>query len=353
MNQIQQLPGRTLMQNKTELLWFGGTSYLGIPHNAQFQSLIKSGLDIYGANWGSSRNNPVQIDVYEKVESFLAEFASAPASLTTSSGMLAGQIVLNFLKNEYTNTSIIFAPRVHPALWTIDYVPDNQSFVQFVANINSRIENCKNGNIIIVADSVSSPHYEAYDFEWIQNLPQNKKIFLVIDDSHSLGILGKNGAGVFASIMPPKNVEILVVASLNKALGTPGGVIFGEKDIIKRIRKTPFFSGCSPMSPAFAYACTLGKIIYAEALKKLLENINYFNEITLKYSLFENTKGHPAYCFNEKGLNEYFIENNIFVPYFGYPNPESEPINRLVISSLHSFNDLDKIEITLNNFYNK
>ncbi len=351
MYNLQKIPSRTAIIDHKELLWFGGTSYLGMPHNAQFQELIKKGLDHCGSNWGSSRNNTLQLDIYENVESFLADFVKSPAALTVSSGMIAGQILLNYLKNIDPNTDYIFAPKVHPALWNSEYQSNEASFQDFIDNINTKIELSKAENITILVDSVPSPHFEKYDFEWVQNLPQDKNINLVIDDSHSLGVLGDKGGGIYSQIRVNLNVKVFVVASLNKALGVPGGVIFAEKQIIENIKRTAFFSGCSPMSPAFAFACANSKNIYSDALQALKKNNTYFLDKIKNISDFGNVFGHPAYNFGKTGLFEYLKNKNILVPSFGYPNPTDMPITRLVISSLHTQKDLDLLANTVLEFY--
>lgn len=351
MFQIQKIPSRTVQTEKGEYLWFGGTSYLGIPYNAHFQELVKFGLENYGANWGSSRNNPLQLSIYSEVETFLADFAKAPSALTVSSGMLAGQIVLKYLETKYPNAPTIYAPRVHPALWGRNFVPNPKSFVEFIEKINSQIATIQSDTVTIVTDSVSSPHFEKYNFKWVKNLTKNKQINLVIDDSHSLGVMNVKGEGIYPTIKPNENVNLVVVASLNKALGVPAGVIYGEKEFNKEISQTGFFSGCSPISPAFAYACTHAKEIYENTLIDLRNNIEYFKSNLSKSIELENLEGHPAFCFEKQGLPEYLKNKNILVPSFGYPRPSDKPITRLIISSLHRKYDLDLITNAINEYY--
>jgi 8-amino-7-oxononanoate synthase len=350
---IQKIPSRIVLIDQTEYLWFGGTSYLGISHDPTFQELVQKGIEKHGANWGSSRNNPLQIAVYEEVESYLSDFVNAPSALTVSSGMLAGQIVLNYFQNKYKNAHKIFAPRVHPALWPTDYQANKESFDQFVNTINKEIIEQNASEVVIMADSVSSPHFEKYNFDWVKNLPQNMPICLIIDDSHSLGIMGENGAGVYNTIKKNDNVQLIVVASLNKALGVPAGVIIGQNSILNEIRNTAFFSACSPMSPAYAYACANAKEIYKLKLLQLKSNIDYFKTNIDGLTRIENLEGHPAFCINEATIFEYLFENGIFIPSFAYPNPTDKPISRLVISNLHSKIDLDILSEKLNEFFNK
>jgi 8-amino-7-oxononanoate synthase len=344
---IEKIPGRTVFADNKEYLWFGGTSYLGIPHHQEFQQLITEGFEKCGANWGSSRNNPLQLKIYEQLEHFLAKFTKAEASLTSSSGMLAGQMVLKYLENKYPNAQVIHAPRVHPALWMHTYKPNEASFDHFVKNIDEQIISTDNQEVIILADAVSSPHFELYNFEWVQNLPKNKKIILVVDDSHSLGVMGENGGGVYSQIPSQPHIEKIVIASMNKALGVPAGVILGFKNTLNEIRNTAFFAGCSPMSPAFAYASAHAETIYTNLLTVLRSNLDFFNKTLLKSIHIQNIDAHPAFCVNLEGAQQLLKENGILVPSFSYPSPTDTPITRLVISSLHTFDDLKLLAETL------
>ena len=53
------------MENKKNIsLFFGGTAYLGIPHNDEFRKLFIRGMEIYGVNHGASRNNNITLDIF-------------------------------------------------------------------------------------------------------------------------------------------------------------------------------------------------------------------------------------------------------------------------------------------------
>ena len=344
---IENIPGRTVTTQKGQFLWFGGTSYLGVGHHPEFKKLINIGFEKVGTNWGSSRSNPLQHVVYEHVEQFMANFTGAPATLTCSSGMLAGQIVIKYLNQQYKKALQIHAPRVHPALWMNDYTPNTSTYENFINNLNESILSSENEAVIILADAVPSPHFETYNFKWAENLPTNKQIILVIDDSHSIGIMGRNGSGIYSQLNLPENITLLVIASLNKAMGVPAGVILGKKTVLDAIRKTAFFMGCSPMSPGFAYASAHAGDIYKNTLEILKNNIEYFNKKWQGILPLENILGHPAYCLTNESAQPFLQKNGILVPSFSYPSPTDKPITRLVISALHTTSDLDKLFETL------
>ena len=186
-----QLPSRIITIENQEYLWFGGTSYLGMPHHQGFRENFARALMQYGMSWGSSRNNNIRLDIYGKAEIELAKFANMPAALTTSSGMWAGQLVTHFLQQQ--NATFYYAPKTHPALWQINSLTLRDweiglSYKKWSKIIVEKIKESKEENIVICSDAVGSPYVEAFDFQWINDLPKDRNITVVVDASHSLGV---------------------------------------------------------------------------------------------------------------------------------------------------------------------
>lgn len=332
-----QLPSTTLISDEQTYLWFSGTSYLGIPHHPVFkENFIKAVAD-YGTSWGSSRNNTVQLSIYEKAEKALAETAQMPAALSVSSGMWAGQLVVNFLKNE--GATFFFAPKTHPALWDGTIPFSSESYQAWTLSIAEKVQNTLADKIVICTDSVGSPYVEYFDFEWINTLPTHKDITVIIDASHSFGIdLPKISAS---------NIHLIITSSLNKAMGMTGGVIFAEKDFIEKLRHFPMFSGASPMMPALLEAFVNSTDIFQEQRVKLLNNIQYFNK-QIPNSTLDCIDNYPAYCTHQVGLHEHLKKHNIMTACFPYPTATDLPVTRLIISAIHTKENLDKLAEVLN-----
>ena len=206
-----QLPSRIFTTNQQEYLWFSGTSYLGMPHHQGFRENFAKALVQYGMSWGSSRNSNIRLDIYEKAEIELAKFANMPAALTVSSGMWAGQLVVNFLQKP--DTKFFFAPKTHPALWKgenlqLEDWERGLSYSEWASLIVEKVKECMAENIVICSDSVGSPYVEQFDFQWINELPEGKNITVVVDASHSFGIM--NG-------IQSRSTKFIITASLNKA----------------------------------------------------------------------------------------------------------------------------------------
>ena len=212
------VPGRTVQVQGRPYLWASGTAYLGLPGLPAFQQLVLAGLLQVGFSWGSSRNNSLQIRVFQEAEAQIAAFCQAPAALLTASGWAAGQTAVQGLPHL---GRWHYAPGTHPALWRENHRPAPGLRADWAAALPGRLQ----PGDVVCSDAVGSPWVEAVSFAWINALSSEKNITLLVDDSHGLGLLGPEGRGSYALLPEQENVEKLVVASLNKAFGLPMGCL--------------------------------------------------------------------------------------------------------------------------------
>lgn len=110
---ISQLPSNKILLEGKEYDFYSGTSYLGMNQDEDFKSLLIEGMNRYGMSFGSSRNGNLQLDIYDQAEEKMARWVGAEKALTVSSGMLAGQVVAQYLKTQ--NTTFFYAPSSHSA----------------------------------------------------------------------------------------------------------------------------------------------------------------------------------------------------------------------------------------------
>lgn len=368
-HKISHLPGRTIDIDGQEYLYFSGTAYLGLPQNTAFQTLIQEGLYQYGSVYGSSRNGNLQLSIYEEAEAKLAVWAGAEASLTLSSGMLAGQAAIRQLMLE--GYEFIYSPDVHPAVWHLPQVEipkgsfevwseqfkvgSRQSSVyssQFTDQppIINRAANRHQSPICLVTNSVDALHGKLYDFGWVNDIPDEIEVVLLIDDSHGLGVTGEEGQGVWKRIPKRKNVRLIVTASLAKAMGLPGGVIFSDSDTIQRVRSTAYFGGCSPIAPDHLYAYLHAEALYKEAYVRLQANIQQFVDAIRDINLFSFTEGYPVFYTERDELYPFLLERGIFVYSFSYPKPTDKANTRVVICAWHTTEDIKKLSAACQEF---
>lgn len=338
---ISQLPSNKILLEGKRYDFYSGTSYLGMNQDEGFKAILIEGMNRYGMSFGSSRNGNLQLDIYDQAEEKMARWVGAENALTVSSGMLAGQVVAQYLKTK--NSTFFYAPSSHSANFHEPNVNlPNVSFEVWAANICQEVSEKNAPHSVIVCNSCDAIKLTPYHFDWTNQLAHNQSITLIIDDSHGLGITGENGSGIFRKIVVNANVRLVVVSSLHKAMGITGGVVFADKDFIDALRHTAFFASCSPIAPAYLYAYMHADEIYEKNLQKLQANIQRFSsQLSDNQSLFNSIENYPVYYSLRDELYDSLFQNGIFIYSFAYPIKTGKPNTRIVLSSWHTSSQID------------
>lgn len=315
-----------------------------------FSSLLTEGLKKYGHNYSSSRKSNLQLAVFEEAENYLARFVGSEASLTMSSGYMAGQIVIQMLESLGDN-DFIYAPNTHPAIWRTPEDFYTGDFEKWEKKLSTSIKNCRNGKIIILSNAIDPLFCKKHTFDWIKNLPDDREFNVVLDDSHGLGITGRNGAGIISALNPPDHVSLIVTASLGKALGIPGGVIFSSQNIVDKIKRSAFFGGSSPAIPAYLYAFLGAEEIYKQVRLELFNNVKYFEERINGLDIFNYLPQYPVFYTPYNKLYSSLLEQKILLSSFPYPTSDDERVTRIIISSLHKASDIETLTDAITKHY--
>jgi 7-keto-8-aminopelargonate synthetase-like enzyme len=339
---INQPFSNTINIDGNSYLYFGGTAYLGIPQNQDFIDLYIEGVKKFGLNNGTSRTNNIQLGIYDEAEKVAAARYGAEASLITSSGYLAAQLTVKALS---ALGKVIYAPATHPALWVTDQPANQQTFNNWKKETINLINTSGEKTWVLISNSMNNLFPEIYDFNFLTEIQAEKEIILIVDDSHGIGI-NNNGIGAFINLPLKANIERVVVASMAKALGVDAGLVLGSNAIIEKLKNSNIFIGASPPSAASLFAFIHGEYIYREALNKLHENIALLTANLNTTWAFES--GFPAFLSQDATLVDHLLKKNILISSFPYPKSESEPINRIVLSSWHEKEDIEKLIAAIN-----
>ena len=120
------------------------------------------------------------------------------------------------IKNLYTHQQriLLFGSQATPLRYNFNNYHD---FAQKIASI---VEH-ETEPIVIACNAIDPLRGESYDFSWIENLPSNKTITLLLDDSHGIGITYTEGGRYFfknqKKIENQSNITLIVIASLAKS----------------------------------------------------------------------------------------------------------------------------------------
>jgi 8-amino-7-oxononanoate synthase len=335
---LQQTPGRTAIVNEKELLFFSGYAYLGMNHVPEFIHLIQKGMEQFGAVFPSSRISNTALDLYSKTEEQLNNLTQFTDTILMPSGFTAGKAAVSCIEK---GANIFHAPFCHPAIrmginstlsfsnWAIETVQTIHDSVYLTPPV-------------ILSDSVNQLTAEVYDFSFLQEI--EKDIICIIDDSHGIGLIGDNGAGISSRLPRKENIEYIITYSLSKALNIPAGAIScSHKNTAEKIRKTSWYSAVTPPSPAFLYAFCNATEIYQQQRENLNIQKKMFQKLLVNNPEIHFHEDLPVFILPEALDEDHFSKKGIIISSFAYPNPSSNKINRLVLNALHTEEDLRKL----------
>jgi 7-keto-8-aminopelargonate synthetase-like enzyme len=342
---IDNFPGREITLKGKDYLYFGGTSYLGLQTDKEFQGTLIKNIKKYGTNYGASRNSNVRFSIYKKAEEYLANLIGSDTCVTLSSGYLAGQFVA-----QYFNTvkyKLFYAPNTHSALHLATNIKQAVTFASLNIAVREHLEGKSKSIPVVLLDSIdfSGAHYP--DFEGLKQLPL-EKVVLIADDSHGIGLIGASGGGVFGILKSLEPKDLIVCTSLGKGLGIQAGAIFSTNGRMRQLLQTPFFGGASPAAPAYLATLLESKELYSNKRKYLAKNTAYFLNNLKDKKRFNFMQGHPAHSYSDRQLTDYLFEHGVIVTDFSYPNEHAGLKSRIVLSAHHTKQDILGLAVLIN-----
>lgn len=346
MEQLDQFPGpRFTLKGKT-YLYFGGTAYLGLQTDPEYQDRYMENIRRYGTHYGASRKANVQLTVYDEAETMLAETLGAEKALTLSSGYLAGQLLASYFNTpEYT---LFYTRESHAALYQKPY----HTFTSY-DTLKEALEKHLSKHTttpVLFMDTLENHEASYPDFNGLRDLPLSDCI-LIADDSHGIGVMGEGGTGAHSILatLEPKN--LLVCFSLGKAIGIPAGAVAGPEKLLTKLEKTAFFGSASPANPAGLATFVQSWDLVQAKWQQLQERNTLFLNTLEPAARFRFVPGQPAFAYKDDGLTQFLKEQGILVTSFRYPNEDSEPTSRIVLTAAHSEDEIEQLAQLINHYF--
>ncbi|MRI00073.1 aminotransferase class I/II-fold pyridoxal phosphate-dependent enzyme [Kriegella sp. EG-1] len=342
---VENFPSRQVTTQNKKFLYFGGTAYLGLQTDKNFQEIFINSIKKYGTNYGASRKANIQLTIYEEVENYLANFIGSEGCITLSSGFLAGQLVAKYFRSK--NRKCFYAPSTHEALHLLN-TKNHTTYNELINSINNFVET-SNENPVLFIDSIQLNGRNYPDFDWLQKI-NLQRITLVIDDSHGFGIIGENGSGAYSLLSKLNPKKLLVCGSMGKGFGIQAGFIAGNKTDIKKIQLTHMYAAASPATPAAMATIIASEKIINEKRRILLENVQLFITKIANLKQFKFLPNYPCFAFENKKLANYLESNKILITNFYYPKESGDLVLRIVLNSNHTKKDILKLTDLINKF---
>jgi 8-amino-7-oxononanoate synthase len=263
-----------------DVLMFGSNSYLGLTNHPRIKEAAKRAVDKYGTGCAGSRFLNGTLDIHIELEERLAKLVGKDAALCYSTGFQVNLGVVSVLTgrkdyvllDELDHASIIEGSRL-----TFSRV------LKFKHNdmesLESKLRLCKPESIkLIVVDGIFSMEGDIVKLPELVKLAEKYNATVMVDDAHSLGVIGKNGSGTASHFGLTDKVD-LIMGTFSKSLASLGGFIASDKDTINYIKhnsRTLIFSASmTPASAASVMAAMDIMISEPERINRLWENTHY------------------------------------------------------------------------------
>ncbi|GAB4542661.1 MAG: pyridoxal phosphate-dependent aminotransferase family protein [Anaerolineales bacterium] len=250
------LPGSMVRVNGRVMGMYASYSYLGLVNHPRINEAAKKAVEQYGTGTNGVRTLAGTLKLHNELEETIANFKHAEAAITYTSGYATNLTVISTLmgRGDY-----VFSDKINHASIVDGCLMSGAEFRRFRHNDMTHLEGLlKNApadvSKLVVADSVFSMDGDIIDFPKIVELCKKYNAWLMIDEAHSVGVLGEKGTGIEEYFNMYDTIDIKM-GTLSKTIPSVGGYIAGKKELIEYLRhgsRAYIFSAALPPAQAAA-----------------------------------------------------------------------------------------------------
>ncbi len=348
------LGGAKVRVNGRVMGMYASYSYLGLIGHPRINEAAKKAVDKFGTGTNGVRTLAGTLTLHNELEETIADFKHTEAAITYSSGYVTNLTVISTLmgRGDY-----VFSDKINHASIVDGCLMSGAEFRRFrhndMAHLESLLKNAPSDVAkLVIADSVFSMDGDIINLPKIVELCKKYRAWLMIDEAHSVGVLGTKGTGIEEHFGLGDVIDIKM-GTLSKTIPSVGGYVAGKKDLIDYLRhgsRAYIFSAALP-PPQAAAALEAFKVILdePERIERLNRNTRQFIS-GLKSAGFDTllteTAIVPVLCgTDEKAfeLTKRCQANDVFVlPVVSPAVPEGMSRLRATVTAAHEPSDIEQ-----------
>ncbi len=355
---LQQVDRTYVRCRSRKLSYFSGCDYFRLSSHPAVVKAARDGLKRFGLNVAASRLTTGNHALYQTLERQLADFFSAEDALLLPSGYMATLVVAQALARHFSHALI--DERAHPALldaaqW-LD-CPVLKFKHRDPIDVRRAIARCGRGaRPVLLTDGMFSFDGSLAPLKaYLKCLPADG--WMVVDDAHGAGILGKTGRGSLEAEGIGRR-RVVQCITLSKAFGAYGGAVLGARALREQLlTRSRLFVGTTPLPLPMANAAVTATRILKRGKhlrSRLIQKTNHVKAALRKAGFnLPETPGPivPIHLLADREiarLKRRLLAAGIYPPFLRYPGGPTNGFFRFVISSEHSRAQLDNlIEVLL------
>ena len=341
-----------------EMIYLASNDYLNLTRHPKTIEAGKKALEKYGAGAGSVPLLGGTLDLHVALEKKVADFKGCESAIVYTSGFGSntGSITALLRQNDVAILDLL----VHASI--IDGCKETS--VEYFRHNNMRslekvLQKCQDRyrTKLVIVDGVYSMDGDISKLDEIVALAHHYGAYVMVDEAHSTGVIGKNGRGTPEYFNLEGKVDI-VAGTFSKALGVVGGFVAGKKELVEYLhyyaRSYMFSTAQTPQAAASLIAGMEVIETEPQLRSKLWDNIHYFrkNLLELGFNLGNSeTAIFPIIIGDDFKVREVcreLHEADIYVNAVQYP-AVSRKLSRIRMSLMynHTRAHLDKVLETL------
>lgn len=261
---LSSAPGNEVVVDGRKLIMIGSNNYLGLTNDPRVMAAAADAAKKYGSGCTGSRFLNGTLDLHIELEERLARFMKREAALIFSTGFQTNLGTISCLvgKNDYLvidrsdHASIVDGCRLSfgkTLKFSHNDMPDLDRILKNIA------ENGARGGILIVVDGVFSMEGDIIDLPNLVKVAAKYGARIMVDDAHSIGVLGEGGRGTAEHFGLINDVDI-TMGTFSKSFASLGGFIAADERVInfiKHFSRELIFSASIPPSSTAAVLAAL------------------------------------------------------------------------------------------------
>ena len=271
-----------------KVLMFCSNNYLGLSTHPRVKEAATRAVQSHGAGSGSVRPIAGTMDLHVELETRLAQFKHAEASLVYQTGVAANSGLIPqlsgkgdlLISDELNHGSIIDGVRLSHGERAIYKHVDTRDLQRVLDEAEKHSPPYR--RILIITDGVFSMDGDIAPLDEIAKLGAEHGAMVYVDDAHGEGVLGEGGRGIVSHFKLGRDKIHVEMGTFSKAFGVVGGHVSGSRDLINfayNRSRTWILSGSHP--PAVAAACIAAiDVLESEPqhVRTLWEHTRYFKK---------------------------------------------------------------------------
>jgi len=355
---IQENEGPEVYIEGKKVIMAGSNNYLGLTAHPKVREAAINAVHKYGTGCSGSRYLTGTIDLHVELEEKLAKFLGKEAVLLISTGYQTAQAIIptlvhrgEHIVSDKDNHACIVAGNFIAKGAGVNIVRYKHNSMQDLERVLSKLP--KEDAKLIVSDGVFSTGGEIVDLPKLVELAKANNAKTLIDDAHSVGVIGKGGRGTASEFDLVDEVD-LTMGTFSKTFSSLGGFVAGDKKVINYIKHFApaliFSASPTPSSVAAALAALEILEQEPERVTKLISNAQKIRD-GFKKSGFNVIDGRTGIVPVIVGDDEIALrmwkmlyDEGIFVNVFVPPGvPQGRQMMRTSYMATHEDHHLEKI----------